>query len=269
MVGIMDVLRAQTFSTIAWFKNNRLMFAAMFIWPYLMVGMILALGTLYGSVEEYSKKVEVSNPALYLLASSVVAMSSIGIVDGVAGFTLYNRWLGTLPYILMSPVRTPILLMVAGLPEALITSFITISAILPATLYFEGLIGVGKSFIVYGFIILGMLPMLGFSSLVASLLLIVKEESNILSSLIPFILLVSGVFYPLEILPRVLQLISRIVPTTYIINATKIVASYYTPEFKGILLIMYAIASLAIVYNLMSFTVLGKAEKAVKRGGAI
>ena len=269
MTSWTDVFRAQLYSTIYWYKNNRLLFLAMFVWPYLMVGLIFALGVMYGSIEEYSRKLEIADPVLYLLASSVVAMSSISIIDAVAGFALYNRWLGTLPYIFLSPVRTPIILIVAGLPESLLSPLITIIAIIPATVYFEGMLGAGKALLVFLFIVAGMVPMLGFASLVASLILVIKEESNVLSSLVPFTLLVAGVFYPIEILPVVLQAISTVVPVTYVVEATKLVATYQLPGAGAVLVIMYSIGALAVVYNMLAFAAIRRSERAVKSVGAI
>jgi ABC-2 type transport system permease protein len=234
-----------------------------------MVMVIFSLGMIYGSTEAYATRLGISNPALYLLSSSVVAMSSLFIVDAVAGFTLFNRWIGTLPYIILSPIKTPILLIVAGLPDSIISPIITIAAVVPAAIYFEGAIGAFKTVLVLLIILLGMLPMLGFSSLIASLLLVVKEESNILSSLSPFILLVSGIFYPIEILPRLLQIISGAVPTTYIVDASKLIATYYIPEGRMLMLLLYGLASLTLIYNLLAVSIIGKADKRVKTVGAI
>lgn len=269
MTSWIDVFRAQLFSTIAWVKNNRYLFVSMFIWPYIMVSVVFALGTIYGNVEQYTARLGVSNPAIYLLASSVVAMSSLFIIEAVAGFTLYNRWIGTLPYIILSPIKTPVLLIIAGLPESLLSPLVTIAAIFPAAVYFEGIIGGGKTLLVLFMIYIGMLPMLGFSSLIASILLIVREESNILSSLSPFILLISGIFYPVEILPRVLQMLSIAVPTTYIVNASKLVATYLIPQAKLLMILLYGLGALTIIYNILAMSAIGRAEKRVKTIGAI
>jgi len=61
------------------------------------------------------------------------------------------------------------------------------------------------------FIFLGMLPLLGLSALIASLTLIAKEESNI-GQIIPFLLLVSGVYYSLEVLPSIPQFEAELCP---------------------------------------------------------
>ena len=233
-----------------------------------MVAIIFALGMIYGNINIYSSRLKISNPAIYLLASSVIAMSSVFIVDAVAGFALYNRWIGTLPYIILSPIKTPILYIVAGLPESLISPFLTILAILPAAIYFEGLLGGLKTLLILFIIFIGMLPMIGFSSLVASLILVLKEESNIISSLTPFMLLVSGIFYPIEILPRFLQILSTIIPVRYVVDASRLVATYLIPDFRLLLIILYLLALLTLIYNSLAFGVINKADRSVKKSGA-
>jgi ABC-2 type transport system permease protein len=267
MASWVDIFRAQLYASIAWMKNNRFLFMSMFIWPYIMVGMVYFLGSIYGRPEVFSQKLGVSNPAIYLLASSAVAMSSLFILDAVAGFALYNRWLGTLPYILLTPIKTPILFIVAGLPETLLSTIIIILAVMPGAIYFEGAVGGLKLLLILLIIMLGMIPMLGFSSLIASILLIVKEESNILSSITPFVLLVSGIFYPVEVLPRLLQLISRAIPVTYVLEASKIIATYYIPEVRLLFTAIYIIGAMALTYNLFAAVAIGRAERAVKRVG--
>ena len=241
----------------------------MFLWPYVMVAMIFALGSIYGSIEEYSLRMQVSNPATYLLASSVIAMASLYILDAVAGFVLHTRWLGTLPYIVLSPIKTPILLMIAGLPESIISTFISITAVLPAMIYFEGINGAIKVLLVLLVVIAGMMPMLGFSALIGSALLIVKEESNIFSSISPFILLISGIFYPLEVLPRILQIAARAVPVTYVVEATKLITTYLVPRAALLFLALYGIGALTVLYNALAVMALKGAERAVKSRGVL
>ena len=196
MTGWFDIFRAHLFADMCWYKNNKWLLFSYFIWPYLMVALILGFGSLFGSIESYSERLGVSSPILFLLSSTVVAMSSISIVSSVAEFVIENRWSGTLPYIMLTPAETPIIFIAAGLPDAIISPLITVAAILPAALYLEGISGGIRILTILIFIFLGMLPLLGLSALIASLTLIAKEESNIGQIIIPFLLLVSGVYYP-------------------------------------------------------------------------
>ena len=267
--SILSVFKANMFSTICWYKNNKWLLISTLIWPYLMTFLILALGMLYGNIEVFMKNVGVTNPALFALSSSAIAMSSLGVIDAVAGFTIYNRWLGTLPYILLTPSKTYKVMIVSALPESIIMTALTILAISPAAIYFEGLLGGLKTLIVLLFIYFGMLPLLGLSAIIASTLLIVKEESNILSSLVPFILLGSGIFYPIDVLPNILQLISVAMPIRYVVEASRLLALYSIPQLKLFFMTIYMLAFLTIAYNGVATLTIKWFEGKAKTSGAI
>ena len=91
------------------------------VWLYIMVALLLSLGSLFGSIEIYSERIGVSSPILFLLSSTVVAMSSLSIIFSVMGFVIENRWIGTLPYIMLTPSKTPIIFIAAGLPDAIMS----------------------------------------------------------------------------------------------------------------------------------------------------
>ncbi len=267
MAGAIDVMRAQLHATIYWYKNNRWLFFTMFLWPYLMVGMLLVVGVMFGSMKEYASRMGVSSPGFFLLSASTVAMSSLGIVDAVAGFALYNRWLGTLNYIVLSPMRTTLIFLAAGIPDSLITMLITVTSVSPAVLYIGGLGGGLRLLLILLVMLVGMLPLLGLSVLAASLLLLVKEESNIINSIVPFMLLVSGVFYPVEILPGLLQAVSRAVPVTYVVRAARIASVFGGLRGAPLIAVFYSLLLLALAYNGAASLAIRGAEERVRMRG--
>ncbi|RLG51650.1 MAG: hypothetical protein DRN96_04800 [Thermoproteota archaeon] len=262
-----DVVKASLYLTYSWYKNNRVMLAMSLLWPYLMAFLVLALGSMYGSLSEFTRRMGVSNPVLYMLASSTVAFSSIAILEAAVGFVMYNRWLGTLQYIVLSPVKSKTLIAVAGIPDSMISAVVSVTAVAPAAAYFEGLHGALKAIAVLLLILAGMTPMLAFSVIAAAATLSVREETNVLAFLNPLILLLSGVFYPIEVLPRLLQLASKAVPSKYVIDAAKLVATYTTPEGKLLMLALYPLAALAVAYNLIALAGVDKAVSLAKRRG--
>ena len=265
--SMVDVFRAQLHSSIYWYKNNKWMFFSMFLWPYLLVGVMLGLGALIGNINLFSKRVGVVDPAFYLLSASAVAMSSVGIVDAVAGFALYNRWLGTLNYILLTPIREAKLMIAAGIPDSVITPLISVIAVAPAAIYFEGLMGGLKLALILLIMYMGMVPLIGLSVLAATALLFVREESNIVSSISPFILLLSGVFYPVSVLPKTLQAIAPYIPSKYVVDAAKMAARYSTMPWSWIVLTLGILATLGAVYNGAASYAVARAEIAVRRRG--
>ncbi len=267
MSSMADVFKAQFAATIYWYKNNKWLLVSVFIWPYLMVIVLLGIGLLLGDIGLFSKRIGVEDPAFYLFSASAVAMSSVGIVDAVAGFALYNRWLGTLPYIFMTPIRESKLVIAAGLPESILVSLFSAISVLPAALYFEGLVGGIKLFLILCLMYMGMIPLVGLSVIAAAALLYVREESNIINSIVPFILLLSGVFYPVKVLPSVLQKLSIMVPTRYVVDSAKMAARLASPPWSMILYAMAVLALLGFLYNGLASISISHAEKAVRIRG--
>ncbi len=264
---MLDVFRAQLYSTYCWFKNNKWFMVSYFIWPYLMVLILLGLGSIMGSVDIYAERMKVANPAFFLFSASAIALMSVAIVDATAGFALHNRWIGTLNYIVLSPIRLSKLFVAAGLPESLLSAVFSVMAVAPAAIYFEGLVGGLKLLLVLLVMIAGMLPLVGLAVLAGSLLLILKEESNIISSLNPLILLLSGVFYPITVLPEFMQFMSTFMPTKYVVDAAKMAATYRTLPGSLLILIFGFLAALTLAYNSAAILAIGRAEELVKRRG--
>ncbi len=266
-MSAIDVVKASLYLTYSWYKNNRIMLFTSLIWPYLMAFLVLALGSMYGSVSEFTRKMDVSNPVLYMLASSTVAFSSIAVLEAAVGFVMYNRWLGTLQYIVLSPVGSKTLIAVAGIPDSLLSAVISVTAVAPAAAYFEGVNGALKTMAVLLLILAGMTPMLALSVVAAAATLSIREETNVLAFLNPIILLLSGVFYPIEVLPRIFQLASLAVPSRYVIDAAKLLATYTTPGGKLLMLVLYPLAVLAVAYNLLALAGVDRAVSLAKRRG--
>ena len=262
--SFLDVVAAEFYAYTRFYKNNRAMMIAAFIWPYLMVLILLGLGYLFGSLSQYAARMGVRNPVFFIVSASTVAMSSTFIIDEVANYTLYNRWNGTLPYILLTPMRLPKQLLAASIPSTLVSPAISVTSALPVALYFEGLRGAAIIAALYAVIVLGMVPLAGLSVLIAGLVLTVREETNIANSITPFLLLVSGVFYPVTILPKALQLIAVAVPVKYVVDIARAIASTGTLSHE-VFLAIYVLTLMAFAYNSLVAPLLGAIEERVKR----
>jgi len=85
----------------------------------------------------------------------------------------------------------------------------------------------------------------------------------------PLLLLLSGVFYPVEVLPWVLRLLSNLTPSYYVVEASKIVNALNVEAGFKVYLVIYALALLAVLYNLLGFYLAVWAESRVKSRGVI
>jgi ABC-2 type transport system permease protein len=265
--GVLLVVKAESYLLLTWYKQNKVMLAFQVLWPYLTVIMLVALGSSYGSMNNFARALGIKDPLLYILFSSFVVFTAAGIIDSATQTLLWHRWLGTLQYIALTPLSLKIYVLISSLVQTVIITSINLIALLPGALVIAKLKGLLDIIIVEAFIFLGSLPLLSLAALIALLSVMVKEESNIASFLNPLLLMISGVFYPTTILPRVLYIVSKYIPLTYVVNATKLLAASSTNLGREILFLASLLAIFSVVYNGVFYPLLRGGEATLKRRG--
>ena len=268
-MGLGKLVRAELSLSISFLKSNRGLFVLWVLWPYLTVLVLYALGTAYGSLEEMKSSLGVDDPILYLFAASTIAFSASGLIDVVSGRVAWYRWVGVLPYVSLAPYRLGVYLAVGGFISALFEIAFNYLAVLPGAIIYSGLHGFAGLTAVLIVLILGGLPLISLAVAVGFLTLILKQESNVASFLNPLLLLLGGVFYPVSILPRVLQELSRIVPVTYIVEAARIAATFSEGPGRALYYAAYTLGALAIAYNIAGLWVAARGEDRARREGVI
>ncbi len=260
------IVKAEFYAYLCWLKNNKLFAFMTLAWPYLMAAFILGLGTALGSLSVFASKVGVANPIFYIVLASGVLVSSINIVDYSAWTLLDLKWLGVLPYIMASPPGLKRVAMYGLIIPTMISSAISLTAVAPVAVIVEGPLGLVKVLIVLGLVYLATIPLIGIAVIAGSLSLIFKEESFV-SFLSPLMLLVSGVYYPITFLPKILQVISYIVPVTYVVEAAKILSVFGIPPLDKLFWIAGVLVAMSILYNLIAYPGLRSVEKNVRKHG--
>jgi len=85
-------------------------------------------------------------------------------------------------------------------------------------------------------------------------------------------LLLCWILVPKEtgrVLPWILQKAATILPTTYIVEAARISASFTTGLGRDIMIILYSLGALIIIYNILSIYAIGLGEAATRRRGVL
>jgi ABC-2 type transport system permease protein len=262
------IILAEIYLRLRQFKNNPPMLIVSLAWPYLMVIVVLVLGTSYGSLEEYARRLGVADPVVFLLAASGVAFTAVSIIDYGASFAVWHRWLGTLPYLALATPSLSLYLAASGAAVALLSVAVTYASIAPAIVALGGLESGLRLALIVAIVLAGMIPLAGLAALAAVLSVALKVESHVLSFINPLMLLVSGVFYPLELLPRLLKALSVLVPVSYVVEASKLVAALENPLGAKLYFALYAIAALSVLYNVAGLMLTGRVEKEVMVRGA-
>lgn len=266
-MGVGGVFKAEFLAQYWWLKNNRSMLVLWLVWPYLTVLILYTLGTSFGSLENLKVSLGVDDPLLYLFAASNIAFAASGLVDTVSGVATWHRWIGTLPYIYVSPNRFAVYLTVGGFAGSIYNVFLNYVFLLPGVLIYSGLRGGIGLTVVLLVMLLGALPLIGIALAAALLSLIAREEGNVLSFLNPLLLLLSGVFYPLTILPQILQAMSVAVPVRYVVEAARLAASFSEGPGAALYFAAYTLALMVVVYNTLSLALVSRAERAARLRG--
>jgi ABC-2 type transport system permease protein len=164
-----------------------------------------------------------SRRLLMLLVVGAVFWNYLSVVFQSIGDTItWERWEGTLEYTMMAPVRRSVQLLGSALYAVIYGLIHTAILLVVLALFFSldlGRANVGAAAI---FMVVGSTSFIGIGMLAAILpMMSVERGSQMVFVLQSCLLLISGVYYPTTILPGWMQLISRVSPATYVLDAVR------------------------------------------------
>ena len=180
-----------------------------------------------------------------------------------------ERWEGTLEDTMMAPVRRSTQLLGSCL-YAIAYGLVHTAAILVVLVLFFGLDLTGAHLpTVALFIGLGSFSFIGIGMLAAILpLLYVERGAQMTFVLQSCLLLVSGVYYSIEVLPEWMQVLSRLSPATYVLDGVRkaLIDGVPATELVGDIVPLIVAGFILIPIGLWAF---GRAERFAKRTGRL
>jgi ABC-2 type transport system permease protein len=181
-----------------------------------------------------------------------------------------ERWEGTLEYTFMAPIRRSTHLL-GAVAYAMIFGLIHTAAILVAVvLFFPDLpFGQANLLTVGGFMVLGSFSLVGVAMLAAILpLLFVERGMQMAFVLQSVLLLISGVYYTIDILPGWMQVASWFSPATYALDGVRkgLIDGVPLSQLWGDIWPLMVMGTLFIPLGLWAF---GAAERYAKRTGKL
>lgn len=268
---VIALFKSGVYLMICWWKNNKSSFLMMLLWPYLWVGFMYGFGKLFGSVEAFKSNVGINtHPILFYAFCTIVAFSSLTMLGDVASKFIWLRWEGLLEYIMLSPNNILLIALGDSFIPYLITNILLGLEVFPMMIYVEGFkVAFFKLLALYGLLVIGLLPLFGLATILASLTLGLKEETNIFAFLNPLILILSGIFYPITVFPRLVQYIAKVLPQTYLFEIARALSRIGMPKVAAMILVLEVLFLLTALYNIISYPITLKAESFAKRRGAI
>lgn len=159
---------------------------------------------------------------LYLAIGTLVWRYLSVIFYWVTDVVGLERWEGTIEYTLMAPI-TRLMHMAGQTAFAVLYSLVHTAVVLVATVLFFDISLANANLL--GFLILliaGSLSFIGISIFGSLLPLLFPERGSQMTHLIiAGLLLVSGVYYPVNVLPGWLQVFSALSPATYVLDGAR------------------------------------------------
>ncbi|HEY3218622.1 MAG TPA: ABC transporter permease [Candidatus Limnocylindria bacterium] len=195
---------------------------------WLVYGIVTSLSVAYiglaapaisgGQVDEAA----VSRFVLYLLVGTI-AWRFLGIIfENIGEVIAWERWEGTIEYTFMSPV--PRLTHLLGMCAATLVRALafSIGILFAVTLFVP--VDLSHANVLSALVLLGVgaLAFVGLGIASASFPLMWTEKGLQMAYIVQaVVLLVSGVYYPVSVLPAWMQLLSTISPATYVIRGMR------------------------------------------------
>ncbi|HEY7131318.1 MAG TPA: ABC transporter permease [Candidatus Limnocylindrales bacterium] len=181
-----------------------------------------------------------------------------------------ERWEGTLEYTMMAPIRRGSHLFGSVL-YAMVYGLIHTAAILVVLmLFFPQLDVAGANPVtVITFVILGSFSFVGIGMIAAILpLLYVERGAQMTFVLQSCLLLVSGVYYSVSVLPGWMQVLSRLSPATYVLDGVRkgVIEGAPVTDLLYDVWPLIVMGAVLIPFGLWAF---GRAERYAKRTGKL
>lgn len=165
---------------------------------------------------------QVSRLTLFLLIGTLVWAYLSAILDDMSLTIMWERWEGTIEHTLMAPVPRVVHLIgmsVFGVLHALIRTTLILACSLP---FFHVQVAGASWTTVAAFVAVGSVSLVGLGILAGILPLLYPERGEQMSFMVQaLVLLVSGVYYSVTVLPGWLQAVSHASPATYLLRGVR------------------------------------------------
>jgi len=206
---------------------------------------------------------------LFLLLGTLVWAYLSAVLDDISLVVTWERWEGTIEHTLMAPVPRWVHLVgmsVFGVLHAIVRTLLIFAIALP---FFAVDFSQADWVAAAAVIAVGSLSIAGLGILAGVLPLLYPERGTQMSFMVQaVVLLISGVYYSVEVLPGWLQVFSYASPATYILDGIRgaIIEGDSIGEMAGTLGILALFGVLLVPFSVFVFAV---AERWAKRTGKL
>ena len=245
-------------------------------WGWEMVWLIYSIAnalaiTYIGAGTEAISGVKINVPylVLYLLIGSLVWGYLSMVFHSISEVVAWERWEGTIEYTFMAPISRLTHLIGQTIYSVIYGLMFTCVIFLVVTLFFRLNLAGANLLGALAALAAGSVSFIGFGIMASVLPLLYPERGAQMTHVFEaLLLLVSGVYYPVSVLPRWIQSVARVSPATYALESMR--AALLDHAGWGALLpnigLLLAMGLVTIPAGLFIFK---RAERFAKRSGRL
>jgi ABC-2 type transport system permease protein len=240
------------------------------VWLAYSIANALAITYIGAGMEAISgTKVDTEYLILYLLVGTLIWHFLSIVFDSVSEVIAWERWEGTIEYTFMAPVSR-ITHMLGQTAFSLVYGLLHTGVILAVVVLFFDLdlssANIGGSLLI---LLAGSLSFIGLGIVAAVMPLLFPERGAQMTHVLQAaILLVSGVYYPVSVLPRWMQAVARLSPATYALEGIREGLLGGAPT-SGLLPYVWPLLIMGVALIPLGVFVFGLAERYAKRTGKL
>ncbi|MFN8633521.1 MAG: ABC transporter permease [Chloroflexota bacterium] len=230
----------------------------------------LAMGFVGAGMARVSgQPVDADQLVLYLLVGSLVWSYLAVVFDAIGEMIAWERWEGTIEYTFMAPVSRSTHMIGSCLFAVVFGLIRTVLIMLVVVLFFQ--IDLSRANLFGGIVVLAVasLSFVGLGITASTLPLLFPERgAQMVFIAQTCLLLFSGVYYPIEVMPQWMQAVARVSPATYALQGIRgsILDGQGILEQWATLLPLIAIGAVTIPLGVRIFTL---AERYARRTGRL
>jgi ABC-2 type transport system permease protein len=205
----------------------------------------------------------------YLLVGTLVWRFLASIFNNISEMIAWERWEGTIEYTFMAPVRRFNQMLGQTLFAIIYSLIFTLIIGAVVSSFFDldfSNADFGSAFII---LLVGSVSFVGIGVVASILPLLYPERGAQMTNIVQaFFLLVSGIYYPISVLPNWLQILAKISPATYVLAGMRAALLPETAEASPTSYV-WPLLVMGIIMLPLGIYLFQRAEKYTKRTGKL
>jgi ABC-2 type transport system permease protein len=240
------------------------------VWLAYSIASALSITYIGAGMEQISGvSVDSNYLVLYLLIGTLLWRYLSIVFDAISEMIAWERWEGTVEYTFMAPVSRLTHMVGQTIFSLVWGLFFTGVIFLVVALFFH--LDLEEANLLGGAAVLiaSSISFIGFGITAAVLPLLFPERGAQMTNVVQAILLlISGVYYPITVLPRWMQIIARASPATYALEAMR-AAMLTNASWAALLPDLALLMAMGLVTIPIGVWVFSRAERYAKRTGRL